>query len=529
MQMKRKEFLKHSALLATVPVIIDSMALKPLKSLGVFEQLGAATTDTDHVLVIINMVGGNDGLNTLVPLDQYGNLQAARPNVLIPQNKLLKVTGFDTLGWHPAFDGMKQLFADGRAMVVQGVGYPNQNYSHFRSSDIWMSGSDADQTWTSGLGGRYLNSEYPNFPVGYPNTDMPDPLGIQIGSVMSLLLQGPAGSLGMAITNPNDVFNLVTGINDPEPASYPGMQLKYIRTQARQTADYTSVINAAANKVSNMATYPANNLLAEQLKIVSRLIAGGLKTRLYMVSIGGFDTHSIQTDGTNKESGVHANLLKQVGDAVKAFQDDCKQLSTEDRVLGITTSEFGRRIKSNDSSGTDHGAAAPMFIFGKNLKGNTVIGNNPVIPASVGVEDNLPHQYDFRSIYSTIFQDWFCLSPSDTNAILQNSYQKLDIIKTPCSTSGNRALHAKLGENILRLYPNPFVEKLKVDFETSGGYTLLQLIDFSGRIIATLCNDNRAAGQYTLSFDAEQLVSGNYYLRLQNNDMQQVKGVVKVR
>jgi uncharacterized protein (DUF1501 family) len=527
--MKRKEFLKQAALLATVPVMIDALAVKPLKSLGIFDQLAAAATDTDHVLVIINMVGGNDGLNTLVPLDQYSNLQAARSKVLIPQNKLMKVTGFDSLGWHPSFDGMRQLFADGRAMVVQDVGYANQNYSHFRSSDIWMSGSDSDETWASGLAGRYLNSEYPNFPVGYPNTEMPDPLGIQIGSVMSLLMQGPAGSLGMAITNPNDVFNLVTGINDPEPASYPGMKLKYVRGQAKQTADYTTVINAAAVKGTNKVTYPAGNYLAEQLKIVARLISGGLKTRIYIVSLGGFDTHSVQTDAVSKETGVHANLLKQVGDAAKAFMDDCKQLGTEDRVLGITTSEFGRRIKSNDSNGTDHGAASPMFIFGKNLKGSTVIGHNPVIPNNVGVDDNLPHQHDFRSIYSTIFQDWFCLSPSETQAIMQNAYSRLDIIKTSCAALGSRTLHARLGENILRPYPNPFVEKFRVDFETAGGYTMIQLMDYSGRIIATLCNDTRPAGQYTIDFNAELLASGNYYLRLQNNDIQQVKGLVKVR
>jgi uncharacterized protein (DUF1501 family) len=527
--MKRKQFIKHSALLATVPVVIDSMALKPLKTLGVFDQLAAAATDTDHILVVINMMGGNDGLNTLVPLDQYTNLQAARANILLPQNRLLTAQGYNSLGWHPAFEGMRQLFNEGRAMVIQSVGYPNQNYSHFRSADIWMSGSDADETWASGMGGRYLNSEYPNFPVGYPNTDMPDPLGIQIGSVMSLLMQGPSGGLGMAITNPNDVFNLVTGIDDPEPASYPGMQLKFVRTQAKQTADYTGVVNAAANKVTNKVTYPSNNDLAEQLKIVARLIAGGLSTRFYMVSIGGFDTHSLQTEGSDKDSGPHANLLKQVGDAVKAFMDDCKQLGAEERVLGITTSEFGRRIKSNDSSGTDHGAAAPMFIFGKNLKGGTVLGSNPVIPSTVTVEDNLPHQYDFRSIYATIFQDWFCLSPSETNAIMQHNFQKLDIIKTSCAALSSKSLHARLGENILKAYPNPFVETFKVDFETAGGYTLLQLMDYSGRILSVLCNDNRAAGQYTLSFDGGMLPSGNYYLRLQNNDIQQVKGLVKVR
>ncbi len=527
--MKRKEFIRNTATLAAMPVMLDKMALKPYSSLGVWNSLAALTTNTDHVLVVINLNGGNDGLNTLVPLDQYANLQTARGNVIIPQNKLNKVTGHNNIGWHPSFEGMRQLFADGRAMVVQNVGYPNQNYSHFRSTDIWMSGSDVNQTWTSGVAGRYLNLEYPNFPVGYPNSGMPDPLGIQIGSVMSLMFQGPAQSMGMALTNPNDIFNPVPGLNDPEPGSYPGMQLKYVRTVAQQTADYTTVISAAANKGNNLGSYPTNNYLADQLKVVARLISGGLKTRIYQVSIGGFDTHSVQTDSTDKTVGSHANLLKLTGDAVKAFMDDLKLLGKEDKVLGITTSEFGRRIKSNDSQGTDHGSAAPMFIFGKNLKGSTVIGSNPTIPSTVGVEDNLPYQHDFRSIYRTILEDWFCLSAADAGTVMQNTHPKLDIIQTPCNTSQSRDLHAKLGDNILKPYPNPFVEKFNVDFETAGGYTLLQLYDYSGRIMATLVKDTRVAGKYTVGFDAEQLLPGNYYLRLQNNDIQQVKYVVKVR
>ena len=327
-------------------------------------------TETDHVFVIIQLNGGNDGLNMVVPIENFSNYVNARQNIYIPETSALQLNG--KAGLHPAMTGLHAMYQKGILKVVQSVGYPQPSYSHFRATDIWMSASDSNQTVDTGWAGRYLNYEYPNFPNGYPNATMKDPLAIQIGSATSLTLQGPAVNMGMSISSTSNFYNLINGIQDPAPNTPAGKELTYIRTIAQQTQQYSSVIKAAALQTVQQVSYPTNNSLADQLKIVARLIRGGLTTRIYMVNYGGFDTHSNQVNTTDSTTGNHAKLLGNVSDAIKAFQDDLKFLGVDDRVVGMTFSEFGRRIKSNGSTGTDHGSAAPLFVFGKNVMGGGV-------------------------------------------------------------------------------------------------------------------------------------------------------------
>ncbi|MEI8059789.1 MAG: DUF1501 domain-containing protein, partial [Ferruginibacter sp.] len=355
--MKRRDFLRNTIPAAILPNVINGFSVKAFGAESPLAQLLGGTTDTDHVLVIVQLSGGNDGLNTVIPIDTYSSYFNARSNIAIPQDKILKLT--DKTGLNPAMTGMKSLFDDGKLGVIQAVGYPTPNFSHFRATDIWMSASASDEVLNSGWSGRYLNYEFPNFPIGYPNVSMTDPLGIQIGSTTTLTFQGPSVSMGMSISNPTSFYNLLNGIEDPAPNTPAGKELQYVRLVALQTSKYTSVVKAAADKVTLQSPYPTGNSLADQLKIVARLIKGGLKTRVYMVQYGSFDTHSLQTTTTDTTIGTHANLLKNVSDAIKAFQDDLKFLAIEERVVGMTFSEFGRRIKSNSSVGTDHGAAAP--------------------------------------------------------------------------------------------------------------------------------------------------------------------------
>src|SRR6056300_453170 len=174
--MKRRDFLKRVAPMSMLPFAING---QPIRAYG--NILGAEAedfVDTDNVLVLVQLNGGNDGLNTVIPLDQYLNLTAARPDVIIPENKVLKLDGVTATGLHPAMSKMRNMFNDDKLHILQSVGYPNQNYSHFRSTDIWMSGSDSDELLNSGWTGRYLNYEYPNYPAEYPNPEMPDPLAI---------------------------------------------------------------------------------------------------------------------------------------------------------------------------------------------------------------------------------------------------------------------------------------------------------------------------------------------------------------
>ena len=523
--MKRRDFLKYTVPATAATAVIGGM---PVRAMGMesplIQSLMGMTTDTDHVLVLVQMSGGNDGMNMVIPIDTYSAYQAARSNVAIPQNKILSLNG--KTGLHPAMTGIQNLFNEGKAAVVQAVGYPQPDFSHFRATDIWMSASDSNQYVNNGWMGRYLDNEYPGFPTGYPNSAVPDPLGIQIGSVTSLTFQGPQVSMGMSISDPVNFYNLINGVQDPAPSSPAGVELSYIRTVARQSQQYADIIKTAALRVTQQSTYPTNNPLADQLKIVARLVKGGLKTRVYMVSIGGFDTHSVQVNQTDVTTGAHATLLQRVSDAIKAFMDDLKFLGVQRRVMGMTFSEFGRRIKSNSSLGTDHGAAAPVILFGEYVNAG-VVGVNPTIPANASVNDNIPMQYDFRSIYSSILEKWFCVDNTTLQTVMLKNFQSLPLIKTNSCSSTIPDLTDKL---VIKNYPNPFVSSTTITFKTEGGHTLIQVIDTLGRVIKTLLEkDYVTAGSDSVTFNAEGLPTGIYYARLQNGVTQKVRPMMKVR
>src|SRR5579871_837426 len=525
--MERRKFLKNVIpASAMFPSLLNGLTIKTFGATGFFEALAGAA-DNDHVLVIIQLSGGNDGLNTLIPISNYGDYNNLRTNIAIPQSKILKLDNYDKAGLHPAMTGMQQLYNQEKLTMLYSVGYPSPNQSHFRSTDIWLTGADEDQYLSTGWTGRFLSDTYSNFPVGYPNAKMPDPLGIQIGSVLSTAFMGPGGFTAMAVPTDTDFYGLINGISEPVPDSPMGDELLYLRTVARQTNKYADAITAAAKKITSQAPYPANNDLADQLKTVSKLIAGGLKTKVYMVSMGGFDTHGGQVEAGNTIAGHHSDLLKQLSDAVTAFCADLKYQGTNKRVIGMTFSEFGRRIKSNGSAGTDHGAAQPVFVFGDYIK-TGVLGNPPELPSTITADDSLPMQYDFRSVYSSILRDWFCVDPTDITTILYKNYQYLPFIQTTACTLNADELN-KLGENLISNYPNPFVSSTTITFKTNGGHTLVQIFDTSGRLLAVPIDQiYDGPGAYTVIFNGAQLIAGIYYARLQNESAQQVRTMLKV-
>jgi len=531
--MKRKDFLLNALpAAALLPEVINGYSVKAFHQQSPLVQaLMRGQTVTDHVLVIVQLSGGNDGLNMVIPVADYSKYYNARTNIAIPENRVLPIAGVNGTGLHPSMTGLQSLFTEGKAKLVQAVGYPQPNFSHFRATDIWMSASNSNQEVYSGWAGRYLNYEFPDFPTGYPSTTMPDPLAIQIGSTTTLTTQGPTANMGMSITNPTNFYNLVNGTTDPVPSTPAGKELKYIRQINQQTQKYSTVIKNAANAITQQVTYPTGNSLADQLKIVARLIAGGLKTRVYMVSFGGFDTHSVQVGATDTTTGNHATLLQRVSDAIKAFQDDLKFQNVEDRVVGMTYSEFGRRIKSNSSTGTDHGAAAPMFLFGSNIESG-MLGVNPTIPTNATVNDNIPMQYDFRSIYSTLLEKWFCLDKTVVDSLfppnINSQLQSLSIIRAG-ACSGITPPPPASGDVMITNSPNPFTSSTTIRFTTAGGHTFIQIIDTLGRVIRVLTDREYTAGTYTLDFNSEGLPTGIYYARFQNGVTQQVRAMMKVR
>ncbi len=425
--MKRRNFLKYSAA-ASVPIMVGGFPVTATGRSSVLDMIAASSQANGRILVVIQMNGGNDGLNTVIPLDKYSNLVNARSNVLIPQASILSLNGNPTTGFHPGLAEMRTMFNNGLVNITQAVSYPNPNFSHFRATDIWFTASDANVNLNTGWLGRSLNEDYPGFPGAYPNATMPDPLSIQIGSQSSIMTQGPVTNMSMSVTDPASFYNLVNGIVDPAPATPYGHELTYLRLIKQQTNAYTSVVRTAFNAAANQTSlYPANNELAAQLKIVARLIKGGLKTPVYIVNHpDSFDTHSNQVDTGDKTQGTHAEHLKLLSKAVNAFQDDLRLMGVDNRVATMNFTEFGRRIKSNNSNGTDHGSATPFFVIGKNVN-PIIIGTSPDIPLNATVEDNIPMQNDFRSVYYTVLKDWFQLNPAQLNAVLFQPFINLPI------------------------------------------------------------------------------------------------------
>ena len=525
--MKRRDFIKSTSAATVGGMAVQGMANPLLAPLGGVED--------DRALVIVQLFGGNDGLNTVIPLDQYAQLSSLRSNVLIPENQVLPLAGTNGLtGLHPAMGGLKDLWDDGKLSIIQSAGYPNPTFSHFRSTDIWETGADRTQVLDSGILGRYLHQEYPNYPTGFPNPTMPDPLAIRIGGVVGTGLYNQGSAMGIAIQNTEDPLDLVGNVyTDPATADCKGGKLSYLRNVQRQTDLYGDVIEDAAITGCNLSTlYNIDNTpsgqLAQALQIVAQLICGGLKTKIYWVSLTGFDTHAQQVEDSDHTQGRHATLMQGLSDAIHAFQDDLSLLGLEDRVMGMTFSEFGRRIISNGSQGTDHGAAAPMFLFGSQVLPG-ILGTNPVIDANTGVNTNITMQYDFRSVFGSVLRDWFCLDQADVDAIMLNSYQSLSLVDPAgcISLSVHDANHAA-GEVILQVLPNPFVERTNIKYDTIGGLTILQVFTEEGRLVQTLVNQSQAAGTYTITCDLGPMPTGIYYCRLQNLGLQQVRGMLKV-
>ncbi len=517
--MKRRLFIKN---------VGGALAATGLSSSFGFGMPGASTiqsllklaAESNKVLVLIFLEGGNDGLNTVVPLDQLSSLNSVRPHVIMPESSLhnLPQSG---VGLHPSLTGFSSLYKEGRMGIIQNVGYPDQNYSHFRSTDIWMSASDSNELINTGWSGRHLHNEYPAFPADFPNTDMPDPLAIEIGSGSSLMFQGPTASMSMVISDATSFYNLINDVDEPVPDTPAGEQLEYIRLVARQSQQYGEVVKTAAEKVTQQATFP-DTWLGAQLKIVSRLIAGGLQTPLYLVRHGGFDLHDSQVEAADHTTGNHADLLTELDEAVMAFMKDTEQQGTGDQIMGLTFSEFGRRIVSNASLGTDHGAAQPMFFFGNGVKGG-VIGDNPIISSSATYEDNLPMQFDFRQVYASAMQQWLGSSISNTTNVLFNEFDPLELI----GESVILGVEEQLATNGISVYPNPIMDRATIQFTSTGEHIYIAVFDIYGKQKAQLFTGVKPKGKQQIGWQANGISAGKYLVVITSASGKRVFPVLK--
>ncbi len=382
-----------------------------------------AAADTENILVLIRLKGGNDGLNTIVPIYDYDRYANLRPNLRIPENQLYKLN--NDFGIPPALKDLEYMWGEGAMKVIHGVGYENQDLSHFKSSNIWAN-ADLEDVEDSGFMGRYFEELYPDFLANPPEI----PAAIQIGSIGNLIFDGRGVSnYAVTVANPNQLRSIgengsLHGLNDIPNCTY-GERLKYLRSVTNNTFTYAKKISKAFDKAGESSVQyevleKGKRGLGEQLKIVARMIRGGLGTKVYMVALGGFDTHGNQDE-------KHPELLASLSNSVKVFFDDLATAGLEENVMAMTFSEFGRRAEENGSKGTDHGQAAPIMLFGPTIEANGFIGKHPDLN-DLDVIGNLKYTFDFREIYASVMKDWLCVDAAavDRALLMEASFEQRD-------------------------------------------------------------------------------------------------------
>ena len=405
------------AVAPTIPTFLDQtvMALNnPLDS-----KLTQQTSGKDgKILVVIQLSGGNDGLSTVIPYADDIYYQS-RGVIAHPADKVLKIDGY--VGLHPNLTSLKSLYDSGDLAIVQGVGYPNPNRSHFRSMDIWQSAQPQVQQPGSGWLGRYFDNTCPGC----------DPhVGVAIGETLPLAMQGEK-VLPLSFERPDsyryngrdktDYIKLNQVELQPSPVSSagrkttPGDQLDFLHRTAMDAQLSSEEILRLTRSHTSPLPYPPNEF-GNGLKTIAAMIAGGLPTRVYYVALSGFDTHVNQLNR-------HDALMKQLSDGLGAFWQDLKQQKNSDRVLAMTFSEFGRRVQSNASNGTDHGAAAPMFVMGSSIRQGIVSRHPSLTDLDQG---DLKYVVDFRSVYASVLQNWL---NTPSKPILGDQYPVLPLVK----------------------------------------------------------------------------------------------------
>lgn len=433
----RREFLRTSvlggALASTVPLFLE-------KTFLCLDTMAAATTGQittgkdGTILVLLQLAGGNDGLNTLVPHgdDAY---YKARPRIALPKKDILSIS--DYAGLHPKLTGLHTLYGEGNLGMIQGVGYPNPNRSHFRSTEIWQTASDSEKNESEGWLGRYFD----NCCKGAD----PATVGVAVAGQTPQAFASPIPK-GIAFSNPQQFRYMSEAANAPAsadkfmremnqpaaehssltenaggsigmlsgPADNDGSTVEFLQRTALGAQMSSDKILEITRKTKSSVNYPTSQL-GNSLNLVSRLIAGGLTTRVYYVSQGGFDTHANQLP-------AHERLMTDLNAAISAFVADLKAQGNLSRVLMLSFSEFGRRVSENASGGTDHGAAAPLFVLGGGVKPG-LYGNYPSL---TDLHDgDLKFNTDFRSVYATALENWLG-APSEM--VLGKKYPLLPFI-----------------------------------------------------------------------------------------------------
>lgn len=506
-----------------------------------------ANAEGDGILILIRLSGGNDGLSTVIPIEQYDSYANARPNIYIPESKIIKLT--DEFGIPSYMQALESLWGEGQFKAVHGVGYENQSLSHFTGSDIYAN-TDLTTTGFSGLNtgwmGRYFENVYPQYLMNPPAA----PAAVQIGNFGNLVFEGEETNYAFVTSNIDQLEEIAeTGVQysmDPQlfgDCMYSD-QIRFLRGVANTTYEYSGIIHDAYERGQNEVEYQENNF-ARQLALLARLIKGNLGTKVYMISMGGFDTHGNQPL-------AHQRLMTNLSVAINNFYEDLSFTQQDDKVLSMTFSEFGRRIFENGSNGTDHGKAAPTLFFGSGLQGSAFVGEHPSLE-SPNNRGNLEYTMDFRDLYATVLAEWLCVPiPLVEEHLLGHPYTPVNLgfncsgvefpdiayddqPHTPPTSGPDADPLPELpvgdpADGIVHMpfYPteaNPHIH-LEMPFSAHVDVTLFNIL---GQKVATLYNEMLMGGRLDINVRdrvPRHLATGKYIYRISVRDQKMAKSLM---
>ncbi|WP_407557046.1 DUF1501 domain-containing protein [Winogradskyella sp. 4-2091] len=508
----RRSFLQALGLSSAGTMMLGGMPLSASSSTKLASAI--SNSESDRILVIIRLKGGNDGLNTIVPIYDYDTYAFNRPTIKHNLNDVTALT--PDFGIPNYMSDLVNLWDNGAMKVVHGVGYENHNQSHFAGSDIWAS-TDPTSTVKSGWLGRHFEDIYPEYLLNPPAV----PAAVQIGSIGNLIFDGSSNNYAFSVANPNQLEAIAQSGAVHDMTSFPdciyGEQLEFMRGTTNTTYQYAGTIHDAYTAGSNNVTY-MDSELGQQLSIVARLIKGNLGTKVYMVTLGGFDTHANQLVD-------HSTLLQDLSNSIKLFYDDLAQGGFDDKVLSMSISEFGRRIYENGSNGTDHGKAAPLLLFGPAIEGNGFVGTHPNLTTGDG-EGNLEFTQDFREVYASILENWLCIESGLVDeALLNTTFARVDLgfscdALTLDDFNRDRFKHYVLytdTDSIIKI-TNPYTQ-----------HTVIKLYDIMGREIGTLKNAMLFAGENSISVKnsiGKKLSIGQYIYKISVGNQSYSKSLI---
>lgn len=537
--MKRRNFLKILPPATITPFVVNGHSMRTFANSNMARLIASCEEVEGRTLVLVQLKGGNDGLNMVIPIAQYDQYIALRPTVGIPETGADAYIPLDNtlkedkkVGLHPNLTDLKALYEKGWVNIVQGVGYEQPNQSHFKSTDLWLSGGDGTPenfNIPSGWMGRSLQAMFPEV-LGAPIETMKDPLGIQVGD--------PSPSLGFHTeTEHQNVINLsgqdVSGfysliqtIGGLPPANLPdfehGEEIEFIMSVERSVNLYAQRISEVFNAGSNAMPYPTT-AFANQLKTVARLIRGGSKTKIFLCQLGGFDTHDGQV-GTTALDGDHADLMLTFAQGMKAFFDDLEAMGLAKSVLSCTFSEFGRCARENGSTGTDHGTLAPMIIMGQGVNGG-VSGTNVNLSNLTNDSQLQGMQHDYRQVFTTILQDWLGANDYVLEETLFDNYMKMPLINgnfavDPSCYYGGTTIVNDTGfmRAPLTVFPNPARFNTEITFSSEISFPARLTMHSMGGQVAYSGNVQVVNGDNLFYLDVTDKPAGAYFIRLENRE-----------